>query len=106
MDYPILNETEVREAKFKLYDQADEIGEKFAPIFEANDWHWSVSGDWRIPTKEDISLTVCVLVKDLYHGKQTSEVSTGRIQLRLTKWRFGTNISIRVELVADTFLVH
>lgn len=104
-EYPILTKEEILDAKFKIYDCAKEAAKKFAPIFAKMDYRWSIGYEYRIPTEEDIELTICSIVKDLYHGKQTSLVATGRIQIRVVKWRLESKPEIRIEMVAESFLL-
>jgi len=94
----ILTKEEIQEIKGDLFLTSHQIAKKFAPIFQHNEWKWSVYGAPHVPTQQEIRYTIDSLIKNLYHGQQTALVATGRIQIRVTK--YSSSIETRVELVA------
>lgn len=99
----VLTKKEIQEIKGNLYSDSYRIAQNFAPIFQHNDWKWSGYSAHRIPsvpTRQEIENTINSLIGNLYHGQRIAYVSTGRIQIRITKYK--GSIETRVELIAES----
>ncbi len=105
----VLTEEEVMTEKMKFYDKSNVIAEDMHPVFVKNDWKWSLWTDnnaYRVPNESEISVTVCSLVKDLYHGKGRSVVSTGRIVLEINKCQQTGTVSSEAYIRTNPTFIH
>ena len=91
-----LTKDEIMEAKFKYYANVDRLAHDFHSVFVKNEWKWSIWHDnsYRVPTEDEIAVTISSLCKDLYPGDTRSLVSTGRIVLEVTKSQFSEDIDV------------
>lgn len=94
-----LTKDEIFDAQMRIRANSETFAKKVQPIFEKNNWEWSCFDTPRIPTIEDIIVTINVLSNNLYAGRCDSAVSTGRLEVRCSRDSFReqqVNVSIRL----------
>ena len=92
----VLTDKELGKIKNDLRYMAEETAKKFYPIFKLNGWKYRGEEI----TEDDLYFNIMGLITNLYSGKQSTCVRSGRIQIRVTKWDH--SIEARIELVPET----
>ena len=75
-------------ARCDIDTHAQDLAKEFHPIFKACGWKWSGGlrrGGSGVPTEDDIEITLRVLAGNLYPGGPRAVVSTGRLEIEVTK---------------------
>ena len=86
------------EAVNYLYGAEERFALKALPIFEANNWKWSIGADYIVPNLQDIMGTVSTLIWHCIESGGQNCTKTGRIQVFIRKTDRGEWIS-GIELV-------
>ena len=102
---PVLTEEDIKKARNLIYKNAEKSAECFYPVFEKMNYTWcKYDGTSSVPSVRKLIEQICTLAWELYPGSSTSTVSAGRIRVHVFKYETSDDISVRVDLEAESVL--